>query len=141
PHDYQLKPLAKFERPYFSPNYNSWEIDQVFIMKKNVEIKQYLFAINVNTKYLVVIPVKSKSQIPILDALKQLISLVQIDYIREDGEKAYASKLLNDSIKKTTQIHSSQATNSLIIIEQLTEQFEKLETHSVITSMNLLMNN
>ncbi|KAA6396119.1 MAG: hypothetical protein EZS28_008350 [Streblomastix strix] len=45
-HDYQLKPLAKFERPYFSPNYNSWEIDQVFIMKKNVEIKQYLFAIN-----------------------------------------------------------------------------------------------
>ncbi|KAA6376016.1 MAG: hypothetical protein EZS28_028457 [Streblomastix strix] len=46
PHDYQLKPLAKFERPYFSPNYNSWEIDQVFIMKKSVEIKQYLFAIN-----------------------------------------------------------------------------------------------
>ncbi|KAA6383137.1 MAG: hypothetical protein EZS28_021337 [Streblomastix strix] len=30
PHDYQLKPLAKFERPYFSPNYNSWEIDQQF---------------------------------------------------------------------------------------------------------------
>ncbi|KAA6368173.1 MAG: hypothetical protein EZS28_036300, partial [Streblomastix strix] len=28
PHDYQLKPLSKFERPYFSPNYNSWEIDQ-----------------------------------------------------------------------------------------------------------------
>ncbi|KAA6373708.1 MAG: hypothetical protein EZS28_030766 [Streblomastix strix] len=23
PHDSQLKPLAKFERPYFSPNYNS----------------------------------------------------------------------------------------------------------------------
>ncbi|KAA6366294.1 MAG: hypothetical protein EZS28_038179, partial [Streblomastix strix] len=23
PHDYQLKPLTKFERPYFSPNYNS----------------------------------------------------------------------------------------------------------------------
>ncbi|KAA6369078.1 MAG: hypothetical protein EZS28_035395 [Streblomastix strix] len=30
PHDYQLKPLSKFERPYFSPNYNSWEIDQQF---------------------------------------------------------------------------------------------------------------
>ncbi|KAA6323904.1 MAG: hypothetical protein EZS28_054255, partial [Streblomastix strix] len=40
PHDYQLKPLSKFERPYFSPNYNSWEIDQEFIMKKNIEIKQ-----------------------------------------------------------------------------------------------------
>ncbi|KAA6388646.1 MAG: hypothetical protein EZS28_015829 [Streblomastix strix] len=47
PHDYQLKPLTKFERPYFSPNYNSWEIDQVFIMKKSIEIKQYLFAINI----------------------------------------------------------------------------------------------
>ncbi|KAA6401815.1 MAG: hypothetical protein EZS28_002664 [Streblomastix strix] len=23
PHDYQLKPQVKFERPYFSPNYNS----------------------------------------------------------------------------------------------------------------------
>ncbi|KAA6369668.1 MAG: hypothetical protein EZS28_034805, partial [Streblomastix strix] len=100
PHDYQLKPLARFERPYFSPNYNSWEIDQVFIMKKSVEIKQYLFAINVNTKFLVVIPVKSKSQIPILDALKQLISLVQIDDIRGDGEKSYASKLLNDFYKE-----------------------------------------
>ncbi|KAA6368976.1 MAG: hypothetical protein EZS28_035497 [Streblomastix strix] len=31
PHDYQLKPLSKFERPYFSPNYNSWEIDQTTI--------------------------------------------------------------------------------------------------------------
>ncbi|KAA6371373.1 MAG: hypothetical protein EZS28_033100, partial [Streblomastix strix] len=100
PHDYQLKPLAKFERPYFSPNYNSWEIDQVFIMKKSVEIKQYLFAINVNTKFLVVIPVKSKSQIPILDALKQLISLVLISDIRGDGEKAYASKLLTDFYKE-----------------------------------------
>ncbi|KAA6397410.1 MAG: hypothetical protein EZS28_007066 [Streblomastix strix] len=30
PHDYQLKPLAKFERPYFSPKYDSWEIDQQF---------------------------------------------------------------------------------------------------------------
>ncbi|KAA6379096.1 MAG: hypothetical protein EZS28_025376 [Streblomastix strix] len=141
PHDYQLKPLSKFERPYFSPNYNSWEIDQVFIMKKSVEIKQYLFAININTKFLVVIPVKSKSQIPILDALKQLISLVPIDDIRGDGEKSYASKLLNDFYKKTTQIHSSQATNSLIIIEQLTEQFEQLEMRLAITFMNLLMNN
>ncbi|KAA6368796.1 MAG: hypothetical protein EZS28_035678 [Streblomastix strix] len=102
PHDYQLKPLARFERPYFSPNYNSWEIDQVFIMKKSVEIKQYLFAINVNTKFLVVIPVKSKSQIPILDALKQLISLVPISDIRGDGEKAYASKLLNDFYKENS---------------------------------------
>ncbi|KAA6381250.1 MAG: hypothetical protein EZS28_023224 [Streblomastix strix] len=40
PHDYQLKPLAKFERPYFSPNYNSWEIDQIFIMKKSTTIEQ-----------------------------------------------------------------------------------------------------
>ncbi|KAA6389773.1 MAG: hypothetical protein EZS28_014699 [Streblomastix strix] len=31
PHDYQLKPLSKFERPYFSPNYNSWKIDQTTI--------------------------------------------------------------------------------------------------------------
>ncbi|KAA6363474.1 MAG: hypothetical protein EZS28_040999, partial [Streblomastix strix] len=100
PHDYQLKSLAKFERPYFSPNYNSWEIYQVFIMKKNVEIKQYLFAINVNTKYLVVIPVKQKSQIPILDALKQLISLVQIDDIRGDRVKAQASKLINNFYKE-----------------------------------------
>ncbi|KAA6379705.1 MAG: hypothetical protein EZS28_024767, partial [Streblomastix strix] len=76
PHDYQLKPLSKFERPYFSPNYNSWEIDQI------------------------VIPVQSKSQIPILDALKQLISLVPIEDIRGDGEKAYASLLLQDFYKE-----------------------------------------
>ncbi|KAA6391372.1 MAG: hypothetical protein EZS28_013101 [Streblomastix strix] len=113
PHDYQLKPLSKFERPYFSPNYNSWEIDQ----------------------YLVVIPVKSKSQIPILDARKQLISLVQIDDIRGDGEKAYASKLLNDFYKENninTFFTGNKFTNHNRVIDRvirtIRNAFEYLET-------------
>jgi hypothetical protein len=30
PHDYKVKPLKQYERPYFSPKLGSWEIDIVF---------------------------------------------------------------------------------------------------------------
>ncbi|KAA6355312.1 MAG: hypothetical protein EZS28_049160, partial [Streblomastix strix] len=32
PPDYQIKPLSKLNRPYFSPKLGSWEIDLVFSM-------------------------------------------------------------------------------------------------------------
>jgi hypothetical protein len=55
--DYQLKPLQKLQRPYFSPKLGSWEVDIVYAPHptfKN-QATYYLFCININTKYLVVI--------------------------------------------------------------------------------------
>ncbi|KAA6364707.1 MAG: hypothetical protein EZS28_039765 [Streblomastix strix] len=49
--DYQLKPLKRLQRPYFSPKSGSYEIDLAFsydTIKHREQI--YLFTININTK-------------------------------------------------------------------------------------------
>ncbi|KAA6371512.1 MAG: hypothetical protein EZS28_032961 [Streblomastix strix] len=74
--DIKVKPLSKLQRPYFSPKLGSWEIDLVFGINPVTQRRQhYLFAININTKYLVVIPliVDEKNARYILDALTKLI--------------------------------------------------------------------
>jgi hypothetical protein len=86
--DYRLKPLKAFYRPYFSPHFNTWEIDLVFFAKD----KLYLFAINVNTKFLLVYPIRNKNTYSIIDVLNNMVRVVEIDEIRGDGEKAWAMK-------------------------------------------------
>ena len=60
----------KLEKPYFSPEPHSWEIDLVFNLLEQGDV--YLFCININTKYLVVYRVKSKSANDVLPALEDL---------------------------------------------------------------------
>ncbi|KAA6399568.1 MAG: hypothetical protein EZS28_004903 [Streblomastix strix] len=74
--DIKVKPLSKLQRPYFSPKLGSWEIDLIFCINPVTQRRQhYLFAININTKYLVVIPliVDENNAKYILDALMKLI--------------------------------------------------------------------
>ncbi|KAA6366285.1 MAG: hypothetical protein EZS28_038188 [Streblomastix strix] len=95
--DYQIKQLPeKFGRPYFSYEFGSWEIDIVFSMNPQlVRINQiYLFCININTKYLVVYPLHSKSQEDIEKALQNLVQTQNVTHIRGDGEKGFASNQL-----------------------------------------------
>ncbi|KAA6399862.1 MAG: hypothetical protein EZS28_004617 [Streblomastix strix] len=63
PPDYQIKPLSKLIRPYFSPKLGSWEIDLVFSMDERIirANQIYLFCINIISKYLVVFPLRDKS--------------------------------------------------------------------------------
>ncbi|KAA6383038.1 MAG: hypothetical protein EZS28_021433, partial [Streblomastix strix] len=86
--DYQLKPLRRLQRPYFSPKSGSYEIDLAFsydTIKHREQI--YLFAININTKYLVVIPIIDKSAAQLKNALTKLINSQYVNNIRSDGEK------------------------------------------------------
>ncbi|KAA6383189.1 MAG: hypothetical protein EZS28_021285 [Streblomastix strix] len=95
--DYQIKQLPeKFGRPYFSYEFGSWEIDIVFSMNPElVRINQiYLFCININTEYLVVYPLHSKSQEDIEKALQNLVQTQNVTHIRGDGEKGFASNQL-----------------------------------------------
>jgi hypothetical protein len=55
--DYKLKPLIKFERPYFSPNVNNYEMDWSLSGNKK-PFRKYLFIININTRYLFVFPLE-----------------------------------------------------------------------------------
>jgi hypothetical protein len=49
--DYRLKPLNRFQRPYFSPKRDSYEIDYVEQTYGRLKVV-YLFCININTRYL-----------------------------------------------------------------------------------------
>ncbi|KAA6404253.1 MAG: hypothetical protein EZS28_000211 [Streblomastix strix] len=62
PPDYQIKLLSKLNRPYFSPQLGSWEIYLEFSMNERIirANQIYLFCININTKYLVVFPLRDK---------------------------------------------------------------------------------
>ncbi|KAA6379333.1 MAG: hypothetical protein EZS28_025139, partial [Streblomastix strix] len=55
--------LALSPNPYFSPKLGSREIDLVFSMNHHIirTNQIYLFLININTKYLVVFPLRDKS--------------------------------------------------------------------------------
>jgi hypothetical protein len=59
--NYKLKPSHKLYRPYFSPNFNSYEMDYAIsnflINNKNV-YKYYLILININSKFLFALPIK-----------------------------------------------------------------------------------
>ncbi|KAA6394595.1 MAG: hypothetical protein EZS28_009878 [Streblomastix strix] len=95
--DAKVKLLNKLQRPYFSPKLGSWEIDLVFGVNPVTRRRQhYLFAININTKYLVVIPliVDEKNATNILAALKKLINQVYVNNIRGDGETGFKANII-----------------------------------------------
>ncbi|KAA6382864.1 MAG: hypothetical protein EZS28_021610 [Streblomastix strix] len=95
--DAKVKPLSKLQRPYFSPKLGSWEIDLVFGVNPVTRRRQhYLFAININTKYLVVTPliVDEKNATYILAALKKLINQVYVNNIRGDGETGFKANII-----------------------------------------------
>jgi hypothetical protein len=94
--DYKLKPLLKFERPYFSPNVNNYEMDCVLSGNTN-PFRVYLFLININTRFLFVHPLPDdtqRSQEHCVDALAEfnddLAPGYKIQNIRADGDKAFA---------------------------------------------------
>jgi hypothetical protein len=52
--NYQVKPLKKFYRPYFSPKFNSYEMDYAvagFLINNERMFKFYLFVINIDTMF------------------------------------------------------------------------------------------
>ena len=80
----------KLEKPYFSPEPYSWEIDLVFNLLEQDDI--YLFCININTKYLVIYKVKSKSANDVLPALEDLRNNFQVNSIKGDSERSFAAE-------------------------------------------------
>ncbi|KAA6391272.1 MAG: hypothetical protein EZS28_013199 [Streblomastix strix] len=121
PPDYQIKPLSKLNRPYFSTKLGLWEIDLVFSMDERIfrANQIYLFCININTKYLVVFPLRDKSAGQIKNALQILVKNHHVTNIKSDGEKGFKgiikesqTQLLDQFIMDLEMIHR----NSLIMI-------------------------
>jgi hypothetical protein len=98
--DYQVKPLLRFQRPYFSPHFNSYEMDYVntgkfFDERNKTKVQNYLFVININTKYLISIPLPMGAAPSIertMEALSQVFEKLlpkKIDSLRGDGDTAF----------------------------------------------------
>lgn len=100
--DFKLKSLKPLYRPTYSPEPYCWEIDIMFVNHpyKDSELRIYLFCINVNTRYLIVIPIKKKSSDEVKFALNILIHEQKVKSIKGDGERGFNSKLLNEFYKQ-----------------------------------------
>ncbi|KAA6396580.1 MAG: hypothetical protein EZS28_007893 [Streblomastix strix] len=87
------------------------------------KIKQhYLFAINNNTKYLIVYPIKDKSSNELFKCLKQLVKLQHVSNIRSDGEAALGSNQIKDYLKQngiTYYFNSSKFINKKHVVDSV----------------------
>ncbi|KAI5504564.1 integrase core domain containing protein family [Trichomonas vaginalis G3] len=91
PTDPKIQPLKeKFSRPSFAPYPYSYEIDHLEYSKGNVT---YLFAININTRYLYCIPVKGKTEQETRRAIQYLLDHERVDNIRSDGDKGFQATM------------------------------------------------
>jgi hypothetical protein len=62
--DYKLKPLRKLFRPYYSPNFNSYEMGYAlsnFSINHIKMYKYYLILKNINTKFLFPVPIQNNT--------------------------------------------------------------------------------
>jgi hypothetical protein len=100
--DYKAKTLKnKFQRPYYSPKVNSYEIDYVSSGEFGKQFRHYLAVININTKYLFMIPLRLNTNPTLQDTYAiieqintDLIALnrdMRIDNLRGDGDRKFGS--------------------------------------------------
>ena len=92
--DYKPKRLKeKLQRPYFAYYPHSWEIDHI----QHGRTITYMFAININTRYLYVIHVANKKTQQSRIAIEKIIQMEQEQFnkpvksIRADGDRGFTS--------------------------------------------------
>jgi hypothetical protein len=109
--DYKIKPLQQFYRPYFSPFPNSYEMDWMEVTNSESKTRQYFACINLNTKYLYILPqdigvtYKLEVTLKCLQYIQDnLISKfgprAKIKYLRADGAKEFGT-LVTEAEKPT----------------------------------------
>ena len=115
--DYKLKPLRKFYRPYFSPKFNSYEMDYAsgyFQIGDKKIFKFYLILININTKFLFALPIRDNTY-PTVEITKILIKDVndhlnslspeyKINNIRADGDSKFGKMMQENSRSETVRL-------------------------------------
>jgi hypothetical protein len=112
--DYKLKPLRKLFRPYYSPNFDFYEMDYALsnlLINNKKMYKYYLILININTKFLFMAPIQNDNtqnveitRIIIKNINNHLASLdpnLKINNIRADGDNKF-DKMIEDNDRPET---------------------------------------
>jgi hypothetical protein len=103
PKDKRIPPLKKFYRPYFSPKFDSWEVDffssGVFHDENSGErlFRNYLAFMNINTKFLKIFPLhknEAGSAEFATFCLKELRKSYRVNNIRGDDDFAFSGAFL-----------------------------------------------
>ena len=128
------KRKKKYMRPYFSPQPYSWEIDHLLFHKTAT----YLMCVNINTRFLYAILVKSKKAVDSQEAIIKLFNKEEklhhpIKYIRFDGDKGFRSvaqyfnsKYEDKKDKTTFYSESSPYTNHNRIIDRTIRRLRRM---------------
>jgi hypothetical protein len=116
--EYKLKPLRKLYRPYFSPNFNSYEMGYAlsnFLINNQKIYKYYLILINIHSKFLFALPIKNNitpsieiTKILIKDVNNYLGSLgdnLKINNIRADSDSKFEKIIKNNNKPKTIKLN------------------------------------
>ena len=86
--DYNIKNIKKeFSKPTYSPYPYTYEMDFMQLGKNNP--LYYLFLINVNTRFLIVVPSKTKNENDTYEILNDVIKKYRIDMLKFDGESSF----------------------------------------------------
>ncbi|WP_458454815.1 hypothetical protein [Methanobrevibacter sp.] len=114
---YPKSQLENYQRPYYSPKLLNWEADLVFFDNNRIN---YLFIININTRYLYVAYISSKNKDEMINAFMNLFNSpsdnvqcpdgLRINGLRFDGESALNSKVMNQFfIKHNINVYSNKS--------------------------------
>jgi hypothetical protein len=101
-----LNTLKKYQRPYFSPKFHSYEMDYFITMKipttfdednkKTTVFRYYLIFININTKFVKVYPLNFNINPTIaitLHCLKDMMKNYKIDNLRGDNDRVFVGEV------------------------------------------------
>jgi hypothetical protein len=155
--DYKLPPLhKKYFRPYFSPKFDSWEMDFLIVPfefgKYPFKIHEnsffyYLFVININTKYLVVTPTFKKDSKIVMWLLGDMINNKQLDItnIRGDDDRAFNNNdckkwLINNSISYyfTPNIYTNRNRVVDRVMRTIRDMFDQIGHKATLFDVDLM---
>jgi hypothetical protein len=107
--DFKLKPLQQLQRPYFSPVFDSYEMDYVntgtfFDEENQSKMQNYLFVININTKFLISVPLPMGAS-PSVELTIQALQVAfnklapsRIENVRGDADTAFGRTDFNKDL-------------------------------------------
>jgi hypothetical protein len=100
----------------------------------------HLFCINVNTRYLVCYPLRSKSAEEIGRALEHFINNYPVSYLRGDGERAFGNLILNKWLEDNDikiYINSSKFTYHNKIVDVVVKTIRNAIAYRMISEAQL----
>jgi hypothetical protein len=128
-----LSTLKKYQRPYFSPKFHSWEMDYFLSSKitttfgenndKTVVYRYYLIFININTKFIKVYPLNFNIDPTIritLYCLKDMMKRYKINNLRFDNDRLFVGEV-NDFCNEngiTTYFSKSKYINENRVVDR-----------------------